>query len=260
MFRILAVSLISATTLLAQSAKEFEAVSVKVSTDGHVPPRSIHGGPGSSHPGSAIFDNIDLFGLITMAYGIQAYQLSGPEWLRTRLYNVTVKIPAGATPAEYREMLRTLLVERFHLAVRWEKKPGDVFELAVAKSGPKLKPSAADAPVLADGLQPAARMSPPAGYNGPVSLRGDRYSMERLAGVLAGWLGRPVVDATGLTGEYDIRLQWTGLQIAGDDPATPGRSTVFDALPEQLGLKLVARKSTLDVLLIEHADKVPVEN
>jgi uncharacterized protein (TIGR03435 family) len=251
----------------ADSRPSFEVASVKPSP----PPgpnrtmgRLVRGGPGSTGPGAITFTNIDLFSLVTMAYGVNAYQLVGPGWLGATRFDITAKLPPGATREQYRLMLQNLLAERFKLAVHRDKKEGRVFDLAVAKNGPKLKESADDPAAAADdgSLQPPpSAPRPPVGYNGPMALLCARCSIEQFTARLAGLLGQPVSDATGLNGRYDIRLQYslaglqTGPSVDADVPAT-----IFDALQEQLGLKLEPKRGMIDLLAIDHIEKVPTEN
>ena len=109
------------------------------------------------------------------------------------------------------------------------------------------------------------------GFAAGVSLDTPRMTMERFATVVSGQIGQPVNDATGLTGAYPLKVHYTlqGVRTGGSFGATPGDNrdaapsiepTIFDALPEQLGLKLVSKKGPVDTLAIEHIDKVPTEN
>ena len=229
--------------------------------------RQVRGGPGSTGPGAATFTNIDLFSLVTMAYDIKAYQLSGPGWLGTTLFDITAKIPPGTTREQYRLMLQNLLAERFKLAVHRDRKDAQVFDLVVAKGGPKLKESAEDPSAADDGsLQPPPPAPrPPVGYNGPVTLQLNQCPMERFVDRLSGLVGQSVGNATGLNGKYDIRLLYSlaGLQ-AGSGSETPSATsappTIFDALQEQLGLKLVQKKGSTELLVIDHIEKVPTGN
>jgi uncharacterized protein (TIGR03435 family) len=140
--------------------QSFEVASVKPSP----PPgpnrgmaRQVRGGPGSTDPGAITFTGIDLLSLVTMAYGIDAYQLVGPDWLSTTRFDIAAKLPPGTTIEQYRLMLQNLLAERFKLAVHRDKKEGREFELILAKNGAKLKESAAGPTSTDDGrLQPNA--------------------------------------------------------------------------------------------------------
>ena len=221
----------------------------------------MRGGPGSSDPSLATFENIDLFSLVTMAYGIQRYQLLAPDWLTTAKFDITARVPKGATTEQYRLMLQSLLAERFQLALHHDRKEIQMVELVVAKNGPKLKEAAVDpAAAVPDGLQPPLpRAGPPPGYHGPFSMV-TKASMERLAALLSGLLGQPVVDATGLKGNYDIKLQALVGSSPSDTDAANSPPSLFDAVQEELGLKLAPKKGLVDVLAIDHIEKTPTGN
>jgi uncharacterized protein (TIGR03435 family) len=237
--------------------QSFEVASVKAS-----PPRptsrTLRGGPGSTDPGAIAFTSIDLFSLTTLAFGIDAYQLQGPDWLSSARFDISAKLAPGTTVEQYRLMLQNLLADRFKMAIHSDKKESRVFDLVVAKGGPKLKESAPNLDATGDGsLQPPfGRPSPPPGYNGPLTLLVRNCSMDQFAARLSGLVGEPVSNATELSGAYEIRLQYSlaGLQV--DAPS----ATIFDALQEQLGLKLVPKKGTIDRLVIDHIEKAPTAN
>jgi uncharacterized protein (TIGR03435 family) len=250
-----------AYTQIATPGPSFEAASVKPSPPagaGRGPGRVVRGGPGSTDPGLATFTNIDLFSLMTMAYDVKPYQISGPDWLHTARFDITAKIPPGTSRPQYRLMLQDLLVQRFKLALHREKKEMPGYELVVGKNGPKFKESAEDPAAVDEGLQPPLAIGSPPGYNGPLSVQFSKFSMERLADLVSSSLGQPVTDATGFTGKYDIKLRYTLNGLPADAPnAEP---SIFDALQEQLGLKLVPKKGPVDILAIDHAEKLPTEN
>jgi uncharacterized protein (TIGR03435 family) len=237
--------------------QSFEVASVKPSPPGPKA-RRIRGGPGSTSPGTVTLTYIDLASLLTMAFSVNPYQIVGPDWLTITRFDIAAKLPPGTTVEQYRLMLRNLLADRFQLAVHSDKKDARVFELVVAKNGPKLKESTGEPPSTDDGsLQPPpGAPSPPPGYNGPLSLFVRNCSMEQFAARLSGLLGQPVANATGVSGVYDIRLQYSlaGLQV--DAPS----ATIFDALQDQLGLKLTQKKGIIDLLAIDHVEKVPSGN
>jgi uncharacterized protein (TIGR03435 family) len=188
------------------------------------------------------FENIDLASLITMAYNVPRYRLSAPDWLATTRFEISARIPPGATREQYRLMLQGLLADRFKLTLHHENKVTPIYELQVEKNGAKLKESAVDPNDV--GLQPPSPMfNLPKNYSGAVLVGPLRFTMARLANALASQLGNPVIDATGLTGTYDIRVHYflTGDTTAPSD--TVDQPSVFEALQEQLGLKLVKKNA-----------------
>jgi len=225
----------------------FEAASVKPTQGGRA--RTIE-------PGRITYMNITLGEFITMAYGVKHYQISGPEWIvtfgSTDRYDVVATAGSPVSADEVRRMLGPLLVERFHLAFHRETRELPVFALAVAKGGPKFKPG--------DGG--AASIKP----NGAGGYTYTNYAMATLADSLSLMtaVGRPVLDRTGLAGVYsfdaDLYRIPKDLSPADFKKAMVDSDAIFSALPEELGLKLEPQKAPIEMLVIDHADKVPVAN
>jgi len=168
-------------------------------------------------------------------------------------------------------MMQNLLAERFHLAIHHEKKEGPVYDLVVAKNGPKLKESA-NAPVPKNSPEQESGfpklgpdgfpvLGPGRGYrmavmNDHSAARFTDATMAQLANLLTSQLKRPVTDATGLAGKYDFSLRWVPEGFSKPDDPEP---TLSDAV-QQLGLKLEQKKGVVDMIVIDHIDKVPTEN
>jgi len=263
----------------ANSQPAFEVASIKPS-----PPFSqrksnitaMFGGPGTDDPSRVTITNYMLLGLVAAAFQVESYRVSGPSWLedaRETQFDITAKVPDGTTKEQIPLMLRNLLAERFHLTVHREKKEGQVYDLIVAKNGPKLKESAKtpapkDAPEPPSGRLTLDQEGFPVltpGRGPRMAISGDRGSavftegsMEQLVDLLSHQVGRPVTDATGLKGKYDFSLRWSmeGFGKPGEDPGP----TIFGAVQEQLGLKLEQKKGPIDMIVIDHIDKVPTEN
>jgi uncharacterized protein (TIGR03435 family) len=209
------------------------------------------GAPVQVYPGGKLTTNATMRGLLMWAYDVKDYQISEmPQWTRSDSFAIMASAGAGENPSqeEMRKMLQTLLADRFQLKLRRENKEMAVYLLTVAKNGPKLKQSPADAHFS---------MSANVG-----KLTGTKLPIARLAQSLSVSVGRPVLDQTGLTGEYDFTLEGSGAGMvpkagigAGDD----GAPSVFTAIQEQLGLKLDSAKRPVEFLSIEHVEK-PSEN
>lgn len=229
--------------------------------------------------------------LVTMAYGISYYQLSGLDYTSRERYEVAVKIPDGATKDQIKLMWQNLLKERFKLAVHFEKKEWPTYDLVVAKGGLKIKesveaPSDDTAPPSPAGGGPRKPLSlgsdgfpdiSPGGMammNGVARWRPMKATMKTIASMMSGQVGSPVNDATGLTGKYDFTLSWvtgggrgtgavasqsSGSPLAGVDDSQGG-PTLMNALQSQLGLKLEPRKGMIDMLVVDHVEKAPTEN
>jgi uncharacterized protein (TIGR03435 family) len=152
----------------------------------------------------------------------------------------------GTTPGEAPKMMQSLLAERFHLALHREKRELAYYALVVAKGGPKM-PEANDAPA-----------GVPAGVQGQLRIVSNRMPMSAVVTLLSRYMRAFVVDQTGLAGDFAVKILWTP-----DDRPVPEDqrgASVFQALEEQLGLKLVSRKGPMEVLVVDRADQNPTEN
>jgi uncharacterized protein (TIGR03435 family) len=224
------------------------------------------------------------------AYGIKAYQLSAPAWLDNEKFDIVAKIPPETTQEQFASMLQNLLVERFGMKVRHETRDLSGYELVIAKGGVKMQES-----VKATGQPLAAE--PPANGTPTVATTKDKDGTTQLAPGRAGAIvfmvapghmrysarletmaqlvqfsenrtGNPVVDVTGLTGTYDFNLDFASAGQSGPASAASSRppDTVDDPTPpfivaiQTLGLKLEPKKIPMDVIVIDHIEKVPTEN
>jgi uncharacterized protein (TIGR03435 family) len=255
---------------------DFEVASLKPSAPQSI--RGSKGGPGTRDPGQYSFSRAVLRDLLVKAYGLRYYdqQVAGPGWIDTEEYDIVAKIPPGTTKEQFRQMLQNLLAERFHLLIHHETRVLPVFDLVVGKNGAKIKESA-----VAAGASPAPSSRPaevdrdgfpvlPPGREGFTSIFGadgrshstaHQATMSLLAEELGGpnATDRPVIDKTGLTGKYDLTLQYAWRPAAAGVNDDPGPS-VFDAVQQQLGLKLVDAKAPFDVVVVDSGNKVPIEN
>ncbi|HEU5020755.1 MAG TPA: TIGR03435 family protein, partial [Bryobacteraceae bacterium] len=237
MMRLIAIAL-TAGSLAAQTG--FEAVSIRPA-DPAARGRTIHGGPGSSDPGLVTMRNVDLFSLVALAWGLHRYELSAPDWLDSTYFDLSARIPKGIDADQYRRMLQSMVAGRFHLTVHHESRELRTYDLAIAKSGLKIRPSTIPSTAV-DGLQPPPK-TPPRAFHGAVTVNLTATSMPRFADFLSGFLDTPVNDATGLQGEYEIHLR---ALIGAPSPlgdAENAPPALSDALPEQLGLRLTPSKA-----------------
>jgi len=215
----------------AKAAPQFEVASIKPSAPGAR-------GPTIYNPTRVRFaiDCISPKSLIAYAYDVREFQiLGGPKWLGSDQYDVVAKPDGDASSERILAMARGLLAERFRLALHRESKEMPVFALVSAKGGPRLRPSAGQGPEIRGG-------------------RGRLIARHVTMGILAAQLadralGRPVLDRTGIAGEFDVDLEWTP-----DESMDIGPS-IFTALQEQLGLRLEALKGVVEVLVIDHAER-----
>ena len=205
--------------------------------------------------------------LLRVAYHVQNIDgliLGMPKWARTRLFDVQGKVVGpdaakvrGLNIDQRRLMLQALLTDRFKLQAHLETRNGSIYALTIAASGSKLKPSnqGNDHPMSG-------------GRRGHIAIQD--CSMLCLATVLSQHVGRPVVDTTRLTGNYDITLDWTpdegraipsasyGSQSAPMPPDVIGTS-IFVAIQEQLGLKLRSTEGLVQILVVDHIEPPSVD-
>jgi uncharacterized protein (TIGR03435 family) len=203
--------------------------------------------------------NTSLEMLILWAYDIRKDRLFGkPKWLDSIKFDVVANAPAGpanTTPVigQMRLMMQSLLAARFNLAAHRETKDLPLYDLVVAKTGPKVE--------LTEAVAGPVSARNPFSMTGRGVLSGTRVSADMLAKVLSEQLGHAVEDRTGLKGVFDFTLQWapdTDTQFDGAGP--PTGASIFTAIQEQLGLKLEPRKGPVEVLVIDRVDNTPTGN
>jgi len=220
----------------------FEVASIKPAAPG-APGMSINTLPG----GRVVMTNVVLRWVVTQAWDIRDYQLAGaPGWFETEHFDIVAKPDSGiAGTAEglklRNRMIQALITERCGMVFHWETRELPVYAMVVARNGPR--------------LAMAATPEKGGGSAGRGRLAGKAMQTSDIAKALAGAVGRPVVDQTGLTGEYDYTLKWTpdpgeGSGIARGLPQGPPAEapqlaegpSIFTAIREQLGLRLESRK------------------
>jgi uncharacterized protein (TIGR03435 family) len=199
----------------------------------------------NTNEGSVTLRNVTLKSCIKWAYGLQDPQVSGPDWIAAERYDIVAKASGPSSQEQLRLMLKALLADRLKLVVHSESRSLPVFVLALGKHRPKLNPS---------GSSGAGALRASGGR-----IVAQRTTMAELAGALSDPLRSPVVDMTGLTGPYDFVLDFTS--FVPERGQTPDEMTATVAVVEQqLGLKLESRRLPTEVLVVDHAEKIPVEN
>ena len=215
-----------------------------------VKPNTSFSDSSSSHgsTGQIVFTNLSLKRYIERAYNVKPFQVIGPDWMESVHFDITAKYPPDTKDADRPAMLRTLLEDRFKLAVHRESKEMPGYGLVVAKGGFKLKP------VEAGGSNTDS-------HGGRVRiLTAKKTSMAQLADLVARFLGEVVVDKTGIDGVYDFEFRWTNddQTPAGVDAETA--PSLFTALQETLGLRLQRQKVPVEMIVVDHVERVPTEN
>jgi uncharacterized protein (TIGR03435 family) len=211
--------------------------------------------------------NSSLGDLITFSYEVQAKQIvNGPDWMDKDRYDIgAVPEQEGVpNPEQVRIMIRKLLADRFKLTFHHDKKELSAYVLTVSKSGSKLTPTQLPGPLPGFGFGPGT---------GGLTLRAMNATLADFSGFLQVLvMDRPVVNNTGLTGNYDFQCTFTPddslfnghppmppQQQQTDTTSTNTAPSLYDAFQEQLGLKLSPEKTPVDVIVIDHVEK-PSEN
>ncbi len=208
--------------------------------------------------------NLPLEQMLCSAWDLKPYQIEGlTGWMKSSTFDLTAKV-SGENVAAYnklntaqrRQMLQNLLTERFQLKTHLETRTLPTYDLVIDKSGSKLKPTTALIPPSAE-----EQKAHPDKYKrgsmtmGPGMFEATGVSVRSLASQLANAVSKPVHDATGLTGSYDINLHYRpddGASATGDASDAP---SIFSAVQEQLGLKLVPTKGPVEILVVDAAQK-----
>ncbi|HEY3741864.1 MAG TPA: TIGR03435 family protein [Bryobacteraceae bacterium] len=263
----------------ATTALSFDAASVRAYHEGDGAAIGTSGGPETRDPGRYVGRGMPLRLYLCVAFNIRdcQEQISGPRWIDDK-YDIVANVPPGSTKEQFRTMLQNLLGTRFHLMLHQEMKTLPVYELMVAKGGPKLKRSveeARDAPqgVVTGKVEHDADGFPIVPPGRPALIRSfgpgwvshwraRQQPMSRLAEALGqpNASGRQVIDKTGLSGEYDFTLSYQ-MRPPGANPGDDAPGLILeDALEQQLGLKLVNGKAPFDFVVIESGERAPVDN
>jgi uncharacterized protein (TIGR03435 family) len=267
-----------ALAAFAQPAPDlrFEVASVKPTNS--TARGNMRGGPGTSDPTQLTMTNVTLFAVIVRAYNLRAYQVTGPDWISSRKYDIAAKVPAGSTKEDCEGMLQNLLAERFHLSIHRESKDLQGFELVVGKNGAKLaaaKPVATaatdqEAPPTTDAngfpqiTKPGIAMMEGVRGNAVVSfLTAKAQPTTSLADLIGKEFRLPVADRTGLTGQYDFQLEYAPERpgaLPVEDAPLDGAANLMTAVQQQLGLKLNPAKVKVQMLIVDRAEQIPTEN
>ena len=206
------------------------------------------------------YTNVTLKEMLTVAYPVDLLHIrGGPGWTDGERYDVgAISSESSVSGQRYRQMVQTMLADRFQLVTHFEQQQETIYYLSVDKKGLRLKetPDGACVPVTPDKPLP-----PPDKYCGRYlaaqrHFEGTGIKMAKLAEVLTFVVEGHVVDRTGVAGMFDVRLDYTS---PDDPPILDGPPSIFTALPDQLGLRLEPAKGLVDVLVIDHVTR-PSEN
>jgi uncharacterized protein (TIGR03435 family) len=233
---------------LAQPAipTSFDVAAVKPTPEADVGPEW------SPAPGGRFYaKGVPLKELISIAYGVYSFQVTGgPRWISTERWSVDAKaedFDGRLSSEQLQKPLQQLLADRFQLRSHTDTREMPVYVLTKTQAGPKLKPASATSRTMTFGR----------GF-----LNGTSANLDILARVLATLLDRPVLNETGITGEYEIYLEWSpepgeGASVFGPAADLPDRKlgSIFTVLQEQLGLRLESRRAPAEVVVVESAER-----
>ena len=275
-------------SLVAQSPREFEVASIRPSEE-----QLDRANVGVHISGAQVHTTgLSLTDYVAMAYEVPVGRVTAPEGLAQARFDISAKVPDGASAAAVPEMMQRLLATRFELKAHREKKEFPVYALLVRKDGLKLKESAPDQPaapgapapgtVNAGGSGSAAGVFLNLGDGSSFTLAANRVEFTRalmssVATTFSRLMDRPVVDATGLTGRYDLAFTLTpedysgvlirsainagvvlppqalrALEFASNDP--------FSLPLERFGLTLEPRRMPLDIVIVDSIRRTPTDN
>jgi uncharacterized protein (TIGR03435 family) len=238
-------SLFCALCLCAADGPRFEAASIHPSPDNA--PFFARPPSNGKFSGTGIVVRL----IVMLAYNVQESQIAdAPSWIGTERWNIDAKSEAGATHTveETQQMLQNLLRDRFGLQAHRETRQQSAYVLKIGKDGSKLKADETGATNIR--------------INGN-SIGLERGEISRLAQLLSSALGKPVVDRTGLTGRYDVSLQWSDAPVAdggviGLDAhaaSDPNRESIFSAIQNQSGLQLVSERAPVEMIVIDKIER-----
>lgn len=250
--RLAALALLTAGAILAQTPA-FEVATLKISPPIQGDSFSIN--LGQVQNGKLTLGNASLSDCIKFAYGLVSNsQLSGPDWVMDKnfRFDIVGQAPPGTTRSQAQLMLRTLLAERLKVTMHAEKKELSYLALVPAKNGTKMQPAKSDAP-------------PTTGFQRAGNIAHSAMGLDLLARLLSRFTGETVIDLTGLKDTWEVRLQWAPesknpAPAPGEAIETPEGPSLYSAIQNQLGLRLIPRKGPVDVWVVDHADKIPADN
>ena len=248
----------------------FEVASIKVSDPNSSPLVGM-----SADPSIVRYWNLTLRDAIRGAYKVRDFQIVGPDWMSTARFEVDAKLPQGASTDQIPEMFQSLLEERFKLTFSRVPKEMQVMALVVAKDGPKLtKPATQPDGQTANQQMAMGTDGKPrpivffGGSASSVTVTAPNSTLLTLVGVTTRFTSKPLVDETGIEGQYDFSLTFFPEQTSSlGGPVPPGvpggPSDPAPSLSDEVkkyGLRIENRKATIDQFVVTHVERTPTEN
>jgi uncharacterized protein (TIGR03435 family) len=244
---ITAVSVAFSQSLSQSGPPAFEVASVKVS-----PPSSegMRTRPNfiTPTPGGVTILNTSLKGVMQWAYHMQAIQVQGPAWLDSNRYDIVARTSEATSPERLRLMMQTLLTDRFKLAFHRETKEMQAYVVTVGKNGHKLKPSEGDGEMEVK----------PTGKGLLVAF--THVTLSQLSEMASSPLQGVVVDQTGLAGAWDFTIDMSAAAMQTPSDREDAIGMIIQILNDQVGIKIDQKRVPAEVMIVERAEKIPVEN
>jgi uncharacterized protein (TIGR03435 family) len=186
--------------------------------------------------------------LVQWAYHLQAIQVSGPGWMDSSHYDVVAKASGPVSNQQLRQMLQTLLAQRFNLVFHRETKEMPAYVVTVGKNGHKMKQSEGEGEME---IKPTGK---------GLAVAFTHVTLAQLAEFASSPLQGVVVDQTGLQGAWDFTIDVSGVAMTQPTDREDAISMIIQLLSEQLGIKIDLKKVPAEILVVDHAEKIPVEN
>jgi uncharacterized protein (TIGR03435 family) len=242
---LLIVGLLTTTAAVVCAQATFEVATIKpqpAQPVGHSHSRTS----ADTSTGRLNYTTVTLRDIVGRAYQVPLAQISGPAWIDVDRFDIAATFPEKTASDQIPLMLRSLLADRFGFKMHRETKEEPVYALETAKSGSKMESAVSSTGTSSNS-------------NGGNIHFTANTTMLQFTEFLSQRVDRQVQDRTGLTGPFQIKLDWSPEENQG----TPGKEvgpSIFTALQEQLGLKLNATKGPVETLVIDHANQIPTEN
>ncbi len=233
----IAAALIFGSICLAQisAAPSFDVVSIKPADP--LQRSSVD----RMHPGWYELRNLTVVDLVALGWRVERYQVTGASgWQTTAGWDIDARFPAGTDGFRIPLMIQSMLADRFHLQARLISGEASVYRLLVAKGGTKMPET----------KEPEGGMS-----SGQTSISFDSVDMADFAAFLSIYLKRKVIDATGLTARYRIDLRFSPMSFDPSGDPDTRESSIFSAMPQQLGLRMETSRAIQPAVLIESVEK-----
>lgn len=239
----------------------------------------------SADAGMLRYTNVPLKDVIRVAYRVKEFQVQGPDWISSTHFDIVAKLPEGASKDQVPEMLQALLADRFKMTAHRDTKEHAIYAMVVAKGGPKLKPAEKEAAPVGNQIgDPGKGGMPPRGNmmiqvdGAAAHLKAPAATLPNLAEMLSRFSERPVVDMTGIQGQYDFDLVFSPETMGGMPGGRPGpmpppgggqhptadapaesAGSIYESV-QRYGLKLEPRKAPMEVVIVDQIEKTPTEN